>query len=148
VQRRFDKKLGGAVKVAKVVAEIKQFEGPSFAHKFAQIALRENILFGKLPEGNEYMACGYKSLTPAMKQFVEKQLLPTINDHAADKKRYLESEGFWPNYPDTIQELSHKYNLEPPWHILPDADRFHWDRYRPDRAVILEPEKNNGKEAE
>jgi hypothetical protein len=148
VQRRFDKKLGGTVKVAKVVAEIKQFEGPSFAHKFAQISLRENILFGKLPDGNEFMACGYKLLTPAMKQFVDKQLLPALNDQSADKRKYDESEGFWPDYPQVIQDLSNKYNLQPPWHIMPDADRFHWDRYRTDRFVAPEPAKNNDKEAE
>lgn len=136
VQKRFDKNMAGVSKVAaKVRKEIEQHEGPSFARKFAEIALREKVYpFGKLPDGNEYMACTFKTLTPPMQEFVKDKLLPAMKDHSADERRLSDSQAKWPEYPETIQELSLKYNLRPPWHILPEPKKWHWDRYRPDKS--------------
>ena len=146
VRDRFDKKVGGPAKVAaKVKKEIDQYEGPNFARKFAEIARREGVLpFGKFQEGNEYMASTFKTLTPAMQEFVEKKLLPAMKDQSADERKLTDSEGWWPDYPKTIQELSAKYNLRPPWHILPDSEKFHWDRYRFEKC--REPILEKGKE--
>jgi hypothetical protein len=146
VQRRFDK---NAKKAAKLVKEIKDFEGPNFASNFAKICKTAGIYpFGRIPDGNEYLACLYKHLTPPMQKFVEKQLVPAMKDHAADVRKLADSEGKWPEYPVTIQELSAKYHLRPPWHILPDADRFHFDRYRPDKNAAVDLEKTQDKEAD
>lgn len=148
VQRRFDKKAN-LPKAAKLVKEIRDYEGPNFASNFAKICKNAGVYpFGRQPEGNEYMACLFKHLTPPMQSFVEKQLIPAMKDHAADVRKLTDSEGKWPEYPVTIQELSAKYHLRPPWHILPDADKFHWDRYRPDKNAAIEQENPPNKVTE
>jgi hypothetical protein len=149
VQDRFDKKTGGTAKTVKLKNEIKRFEkSPSFASKFAEIAAAQKVVFGRQPEGNEYMAAYFKSLTPPMQAFVSKELAPAMKNQPADERKLTNSEGQWPEYPKMIQELSAKYHLRPPWHILPDADKFHWDRYRPEKIDMPEPEKGKDKEAD
>lgn len=147
VRSRFEKSKDTA-KIFKAKNEIVRYEGPNFASKFAEIAAREKVTFGKQPDGNEYMVANFKYLTPPMQSFVTKELMPAMKDDAADERKLIASEGKWPEYPKMIQELAIKYHLHAPWHILPDADRFHWDRYRTDRFVAPEPEKKDEKEAE
>ncbi|MSU79912.1 MAG: hypothetical protein EXS16_17710 [Gemmataceae bacterium] len=124
VQQRFADKKAGGVK-AKVLLQLSQFEGPNFATKAAEIALREN----KLPFGFEYLACNDKSLMKPMQEFVKTQLLPTLKDDA-DRRKLTDNLGKWPYYAQAIQELSKKHQLTPPWHYLPDAEKYRWDDYR------------------
>ena len=67
-----------------------------------------------------------------MKDFVTKQLIPKLD--TKDRSDLLYYEGRWPYYPETIQELSKKHNLSPPWHILPESDKWKWDWYRKSQA--------------
>jgi hypothetical protein len=64
-----------------------------------------------------------------MKDFVANKLDPALKD-PADKKRLKDNEGVWPDYPVAIQELSEKYSLQPPWHFLPEPEKWRWDNYR------------------
>jgi hypothetical protein len=121
--RLIDTKKGTGVKT-KLHKEILQYEGPGFASKVVSIGLREN----KLPFANEYLAPNYKSLLAPMQSFVESKLLPAMDQ--AEKRKLSDSEGKWPDYPLTIQELAQKHDLSPPWHFLPEPDRWKWDLYR------------------
>ncbi len=130
-QRFFELKKGGVepkkpgVK-PKLYKEIQNFKGPNFASHFVEIALREN----KAPFSHEYLACNSNSLLGPMRTFVLEQLSPVLNDQTADRRKFTDSEGKWPDYPLTIQELAKKYNLDPPWHYLPEPERWKWDHYR------------------
>ena len=64
-----------------------------------------------------------------MKDFLKNQLAPEGLDKK-EKANLEYYEGKWPYYPQTIQELSKKYYLRPPWQILPEADEWKWDNYR------------------
>ena len=46
------------------------------------------------------------------------------------RRLYNTAEGKWPDYPNTIQELARRHQLEVPWHTLP-GQRKNWDNYRP-----------------
>ncbi len=124
VQQRFFDKKAGVVK-GKVLQQLRQFEGPNFATKAAEIALRDN----KLPIGFEYLACNDKSLMKPMQEFVKMQLLPALKDDA-DRRKLTDNLGKWPYYPQAIQELAKKHQLTPPWHYLPDAEKYRWNDYR------------------
>ena len=111
----------------KIVKQIMQHDGsPYFASRVVEIAKSE----GRLPFDNEYLASNYKSLLKPMREFVDGKLLPSLKEHAGDEKKFKDAEGTWPDYPQTIQELSQKYNLQPPWHILPEPEKYRWDNYR------------------
>jgi hypothetical protein len=120
-----DKKSGKK----KMGQELKKFEGrPEFVGKVVEIGTKK----GSQPFAHEFWASYQHSLEPPMKEFVTKQLIPKLDTKdRADLQHY---EGRWPYYPETIQELSKKHNLSPPWHILPEADRWKWDWYRNSRA--------------
>jgi hypothetical protein len=101
------------------------------------IALRD----GKLPFANEYLASNDKALSPPMRDFVENKLMPALKDQG-EKRQLTDSLGKWPEYPQTVQDLSKKHNLTPPWHILPDAEKWKWDYYRNSRARSWGAEKD------
>ena len=126
VQHRLVDKKGGDKTVfsKKLLKELQQNEAPNFASKVVAIGLREN----KLPFGFEYLAPNYKSLLPPMQEFVDTKLDAALDQ--AEKRKLTDSMGKWPDYPLTIQQLSQKYQLSPPWHILPEPDRWKWDLYR------------------
>jgi hypothetical protein len=79
-----------------------------------------------------------------MKAFVKDQLKPVLD--TKDQADLVSYEGKWPYYPQTIQELSRKHGLRPPWHILPEPEKWHWDRYRPERFQTPVVEKSTQKE--
>lgn len=126
VQQRFKiepKKPGGKPKLIK---PLDNFKGPNFASHVVEIGLSTN----KLPFGHEYLACNTNTLLVPMREFVDDKLMPAVKDHPADLRRFTDSEGKWPDYPLTIQELAKKYKLDPPWHYLPEPERWRWDAYR------------------
>jgi hypothetical protein len=116
----------------KKLKELQQYEGPNFASKVVALGLRDN----RFPLGHEYLAPNFKSLEEPMQTFVKEKLLGAIEkaDNRADIRKLTDSEGKWPEYPLMIQELARKYDLQPPWHILPDQRTYHWDRYRDVKA--------------
>lgn len=117
-------KKGGGKK--SLLPKLAQFDNsPNFASKAVEVATKE----GKFPFEFEFWACNYKSLQPPMANFVEKKLMPILD--TKEKQTLAGSEGTWPFYPQTIQELSRKHNLTPPWHILPEPNKYKWDAYRP-----------------
>ncbi|MFO0864035.1 MAG: hypothetical protein U0744_05170 [Gemmataceae bacterium] len=62
-----------------------------------------------------------------MQKFVDAELKPKL-----DRENWLNlarAEGKWPEYPETLQKLAAKHQLEPPWFTLP-RDRKQWDAYR------------------
>ena len=110
----------------KPLQELKNFDGrPEFASKVVEIGTKK----GSAPFEHEFWACNFNALQPAMKEFVEKDLKPRLKENS-ERVKLLDNEGKWPYYPLTIQELSKKYNLQPPWHYLPGRDRWKWDLYR------------------
>jgi hypothetical protein len=135
VRRRLEKKdkFGSPVK-KKLLNEIERYEGPSFASKVVEIAGREN----KLPFNHEFWASIDKSLLPPMQDFVANKLHRAIDQ--AEKRKLADSMGKWPDYPLMIQELSQKHNLQPPWHFLPEPNRWKWDLYRNSKARSWAPE--------
>ncbi|MBI2807425.1 MAG: hypothetical protein HYX68_20780 [Planctomycetes bacterium] len=126
-QRLVEKKGGGASK--KTFKELQNFAGPNFPSKVVEIAQR-NLRY---PFPHEYWACTHLALQPPMRKFVEGELMPAMKAQIADKRKLIASEGKWPDYPLTIQELSKKYKLHPPWHYLPEPERYKWDLYKSPR---------------
>lgn len=121
------KKAGKDTAKAKLKKEYMQHDGsPYFASIVVEIAFKDL----KIPFEHEYLACNYKSLLKPMREFVDSKLMPALKDHPADADKFQKAEGKWPDYPKTIQELAQKYNLQPPWHILPEPEKWNWDRYR------------------
>ena len=92
------------------------------------IGLREN----KLPFAFEYLASNDKSLLLPMREFLNTKLDVALDQ--AEKRKLTDLMGKWPDYPLAIQELSQKYQLSPPWHILPEPERWKWDLYRDVKA--------------
>jgi hypothetical protein len=76
---------------------------------------------------NELWPWGYSCLSTQMKDFVDKKLMPALDND--DKLRLILSEGKWPDYPVAVQEISKKHNMRAPWHTLP-GPRDRWERYR------------------
>ena len=135
-----DKKGGKDVSKPKILKQYTQFDGsPNFASKAVEIALKD----GKVPFESEYLACNYKSLLKPMKDFVDNKLVPVLND-PADKRKFADNEGKWPDYPLAIQELSQKHGLQPPWHFLPEPEKWKWDNYRPTKRRLWVPEVVKG----
>jgi hypothetical protein len=127
-RKLIDRKGEKAGMTKKRINEIQQNEGPNFASKVVAIGLRE----GKLPFGHEYLAPNYVSLLKPMQEFVDKKLDSALDQ--AEKRRLTDSMGKWPDYPLTIQELSQKHNLSPPWHYLPEPRQWKWEAYRDFKA--------------
>jgi hypothetical protein len=66
-------------------------------------------------------------LSAEVRKFVEGRLSKSLN---ADEKALLaQSEGKWPDYPQTIQQLARRHGLQVPWQTLPGL-RKAWDFYR------------------
>jgi hypothetical protein len=127
IQDRVTDKKGGGVK-AKLLKEIRTFEkSPGFAGKVVELGTNK----GSVPFEHEFWPSHFKGLQKPMQTFVLEQLIPKLD--SKDKIDLEDHQGRWPYYPKKIQELARKHNLQPPWHILPEPDVWHWDRYRRDR---------------
>ena len=114
---------------SKLLQKLIPYDGrPNFATKVVEFGTKE----GKQPFEFEFWASNHRSLLAPMKDFVDNKLTPVLKD--SEKKQLSDIEGHWPLYPQTIQELASKHNLQPPWHILPEPDRWKWDLYRPSRG--------------
>jgi hypothetical protein len=83
----------------------------------------------KLP--NELWPCRREDLSAPVAQFLEKKLLPALEE--GEKQKLKDAEGHWPLYPRTIQELAQAHKMHIPWQTLP-GPRQGWDSYR-QRAV-------------
>lgn len=126
VRIRVTEKKGGGPKTKK--NDLKQFENrPIYGEKVVELGTNK----GSQPFDFEFWACSYNALQAPMKAFVNDQLTPRLT--TKEQAEINEFEGRWPYYPNKIQELAKKYNLDPPWHFLPDQNKWHWDRYRPAR---------------
>lgn len=114
--------IGKALQIEK---RIKPFEGraPEFAIKLTGMASEQQWIMPM-----EWWAYNFNSLTPAMKEFVEKKLTPALEPQQL--RTLLKVEGYWPDYPETIQKFAKEQNLTPPWQSLPGG-REKWDHYRP-----------------
>jgi len=128
IQERITDKKGGGVK-AKMLKELRTYEKtPGFAGKAVELGTSN----GSIPFEHEFWPSHFKGLAKPMQDFLTLELIPKLD--TKDKKDLEDHSGRWPYYPKKIQELAKKHNLQPPWHILPEADIWHWDRYRRDRA--------------
>jgi hypothetical protein len=81
---------------------------------------------GALSELYEFWPTVERDLSPEVRRFV-KALKERVTPE--EWKRLQASEGKWPRYPDTIQELADRYYLTVPWQTLP-GKRERWDAYR------------------
>jgi hypothetical protein len=134
IQNRVIDKKGTGKKKA-LLTQLHKFEGrEEFASKVVEVATKKGV--GQ-PFEFEYWASNHRALLAPMKKFVEEQLKPVLD--TAEKKTLLDSENGWPFYPQTIQELAQKHKLNPPWHILPEADKWKWDAYRLPKARATAP---------
>ncbi len=124
----------------KAIKAFHQLDGSSdFAHRLVELAA--NPKDNKLPFEHEYLASNPASLQKPMKKFWDEDLLPAVKKDPDDLRKLTNSEGKWPDFPLTIQELARKHNLTPPWHILPEPDKWHWDRYRTGKTRPPGPDK-------
>ena len=124
----FDKKTA---KKRLVMQELKRFDGqPDFVSKVVEIGTKK----GKQSFKFEFWASNRFGLEPPMRKFVEKQLIPKLDAKDKSDLQHFDFEGRWPYYPEAIRDLSRKHNLVPPWHYLPDPERYKWDAYRDSRA--------------
>jgi hypothetical protein len=107
------------------VYKLKDGTWPEFGTRLANHAKSRGLIFP-----HEFLAYNEDCLAPAMKQFLNKTLLPVLD---ADQKLRLAGAILkWPEYPRTIQELAEAHQLEPPWYTLPRQE--YWDGYRLDIA--------------
>jgi hypothetical protein len=66
-------------------------------------------------------------LSAEVKKFIKEKLTTRLN---GDEKTLLaRSQGKWPDYPKTIEELATRHGLQVPWQTLPGL-RKNWDFYR------------------
>lgn len=108
----------------KLLQELQAFEGRDiFAIKIVEIGTRK----GGQPFEHEFWPSTWKSLQPPMKDFVDKELKPKLTK--AELNQLNDSDGRWPDYPNTIQELAKKYEMQPPWHYLPEPEKWRWEDY-------------------
>lgn len=98
---------------------------PEFGTRLANHAKSRGLVFP-----HEFLAYNEDCLSSAMKQFLNKTLLPVLD--ADQKYRLANAILKWPEYPRTIQELAEAHQLQPPWHTLPRQE--YWDGYRLDLA--------------
>jgi len=77
----------------------------------------------------------FSGLSKPMQAFVQKTLQPALDTD--DKLRLLNAPQSWPEYPSLIQQLSQKYNLQPPWFTLPGPRKL-WDPYRLQKAPAVQ----------
>ena len=121
-----DAKLPKEIK--KNTARYHQLDGSAaFATRLVEMAAKDS----KLPFDHEYLASNPASLQRAvMKKFYDEVLVPAVKKDPDDFHKLTSSEGKWPDFPLAIQELARKHHLVPPWFVLPEQDRWHWDRYR------------------
>ncbi len=140
IKARLNEKKGGGIK-GKKKDELKPFEGrPEYGTHAVEVGTSR----GNQPFDFEFWACNFNSLHAPMKEFVRDQLKPTLD--TKDQADLVSYEGKWPYYPQTIQDLARKHGLRPPWHILPEQEKWHWDRYRPERFQTPVVEKGKEKE--
>ncbi len=134
IQTRVQQKAGKK----KLLDELKAFEGRPEEFVFASKVVEVGTKKGSVPFEYEFWACNFSSLQKPMQGFMT-ELTRKLNED--EKTRLRKSENDWPEYPKTIQKLAEKYNLQPPWHYLPDPDnRWKWDLYRAPRATSWETE--------
>jgi hypothetical protein len=127
IQDRIEAKKGGGAKT-KMLKDLKTYENsPGYAGKVVEFGTNN----GNIPFDHEFWPSHFKGLSKPMQSFVTLELIPKLS--TKDKKDLEDHSGRWPYYPKKIQELAKKHHLHPPWHILPEADVWHWDRYRRDR---------------
>jgi hypothetical protein len=132
IQERIEKIKGKAK-----LKDLKSFEkSPEFASKAVEIGTGK----GAAPFEHEFWPSHFKGLLKPMQEFLTMELIPKLDEK--DKKDLDDLTGRWPYYPKKIQELAKKHHLQPPWHILPEADIWHWDRYRRDRPKTAATEKS------
>jgi hypothetical protein len=81
----------------------------------------------KLSARYEFWPAHLSELSPEVQKFVKEKLPAKLN---GDEKTLLaRSQGKWPDYPQTIQELATRHGLQVPWQTLPGL-RKNWDFYR------------------
>ncbi len=97
----------------------------------AGVVLRDWASRAKKPNwqlDQRFMPSHAYQLPPFVQQFLEKRLLPALDEE--DRVRLKNTEGHWPAYPRLVIELAHKHNLTVPTDkALPGAFKF-WDAYR------------------
>jgi hypothetical protein len=136
--RVIDKKA--VAKKKSMLAQLQKFDGrEEFASKVVEVATKKGL--GATFEF-EFWASNYRALQAPMKKFVDTELKPVLDTQ--EKQALYNSENSWPFYPQTIQDLAQKHKLKPPWHILPEAERWKWEAYRQarPRSAPLEAAKN------
>jgi hypothetical protein len=106
-------------------ALMKKAEGkwPDYAITVTTITRRRSI---RLPY--ELWPSRRTDLSAGVASFLDKKLLPALNDE--EKTRLKNAESKWPLYPRTIQALAMQHRLQVPWQTLPGKREF-WDNYRP-----------------
>lgn len=112
---------------------------PFFGEKVVEVGTNK----GTQPFDFEFWPSTLNGFQPPMKAFVKDQLIPKL-----DTREQAELDGVqgrWPYYPLKIQELAKSHNLDPPWHYLPEQNKWHWDRYRPARYQPPVAEQVKGK---
>lgn len=106
-------------------ANMKKAEGkwPDYAIVVTNVAHRRGI---RLPY--ELWPARPGDLSPAVANFLNKKLMPLLND--SEKLQLKNAEAKWPLYPRTVQALAVRHRLQVPWQTLP-GPRERWDSYRP-----------------
>jgi hypothetical protein len=108
---------------------LKEAEGkwPDYANAVAAVAR-----FYKGPKTDaaipfELWPATPRDLTPPVRQFYQRRLLPVLDD--PETARLRASLGKWPEWVLTIQDLAKKHRLHVPWFTLPPQGGL-WDFYR------------------
>jgi hypothetical protein len=107
---------------------LKKNEGswPEFGTAVATVN-KQYFVKSALPR--ELWAYNYANLLSPMQEYVSKVLVPVLTSH--ERADLENAEGYWPKYPEKIQELVRKHALAaPPWETALYGPPARWDVYR------------------
>jgi hypothetical protein len=140
LRERLLRKLGP---VQKIVLNQSEGKWPDYALAIARMARIKQFSLPSQVFAN--CPCRPKDFTPAVQKFLEKELLPRLNQ--SEQKNLLRLEGSWPEYPTAVMDLARKLKLTVPGTRLPGPTEF-WDRLRVALSDVPETSPRNHAMAE
>jgi hypothetical protein len=106
---------------------------PEFGIELARAAKRHGIVFE-----HEFLAYSPDCLTIPMQEFIKIKLKPVLDGKESLQLAEAITNGKWPEYPQTIQDLADNHHLRVPWFTLPREVNFNWDNYRLRKIASLD----------
>ncbi len=108
-----------------------QGKWPAFGKAVAEMANK-----GQLGLPYELWPTRIEDLSKGCREFLRNQLMPVLSEK--EIQQLERAEGYWPEFPLTIQRLAKVRSLTVPWATLPGPSRK-WEAYRVEGGIHVEP---------